>query len=955
MGREKPFCRPKKEAFFGYFALEEPRAQRGFDSYAPARLSLAWASRFERQDIQEGFMEEDRPTADQVLEAVARREREGRRGKLKIFLGMCAGVGKTYAMLQAAHAEKALGRDVVIGYVETHGRPETEALVQGLPVIPRKEVNYRGITLQEMDLDAILARRPELVLVDELAHTNAPGLRHPKRYQDVLEILEQGIDVFSTLNVQHLESRAEIVREITGVPIEETVPDSILDEAEIELIDLPPEDLRRRLAEGKVYVPEKARQAAHLFFREGNLYALREIALRVAAEKAGKDVRDYMRLMRVPGPWKTGHKLLVAVSPSPYSESLIRWTRRLADSWQCPWVAVYVDKGVELGPEATERLTRNLALARALGAEVVTVADQDLVEGILRTARQHNITQIVVGKPGAGSLWGWLRGQAFLRRLLEASGAIDVLFVREEPEGGRVRPSRPRAPLLHSPWYQYGWATAAVVIGTVLGLLVEPWFGYRSISFLYLSIVLSLALWVGRGPVVWATLLSAVLWDYLFVPPRFSLAIASWEDAVTLAFYLVISGVLGSLVARIRLLEEAARKREKKAVALLLWMRELAGTFDLGGIVRVLVKELDRTFQAKVAVFALGQDGVLPQQPHPESSWCPPQKEQAVALWAFHHARAAGRFTDNLPLAEGTYLPLRASGSTLGVLGIKVPEQARFTLEDWDLLEALAGQAALALDRLRLEEKARRVAVLEESEKLGRALLDSASHELKIPITTVQAAASALAHEGDPKTLALAREIQEAARRLDRIVGELLDSASLQSGHLQVKKQWCYLGEIVSEALARLEPELKSRPVSVNIQASLPLVRADPRLLERALENLLLNAQAYTPEGTPIEISAQLTEETVELVVRDWGSGVPEEAKEKVFEKFYRLPGSPPGGTGLGLAIVKGFMEAQGGSVRLENAPGGGARFVLSLPREKEPHLDKEADTLGAPVAVEGS
>ncbi len=462
-------------------------------------------------------MSEDlRPNPDALLSSIQREEAARGRGRLKVFLGMCAGVGKTYAMLEAARREHAAGRDVMLGYVETHGRAETDALAVGLPSLPRRQVEYRGVMLTEFDLDGALVRKPALILVDELAHTNAPGSRHPKRYQDVLELLDAGIDVFTTLNVQHVESRTDTVAQITGATVHETIPDTVLDRAEIELVDLPPDELLQRLHDGKVYVEERARAASANFFRTGNLTALRELALRLAAEHVGQDVQNHLRGHPAPGTWKTGVRLLVALSPSPLSASLIRWTRRLADGVQAPWLAVYVETSRPLVEAEQVRLTANLDLARQLGAEVVTTTDENVVAGLLRVARENNVTQIVFGKPGGGWLDGW-RGRSLLQNLVEASGDIDVLVVRaEKPE----LPVKSRRGLVHvqSQKGQYLWALGMVVAVTFASLILQRWIGYQAVALIYLFAVVLLGMVVGRGPNLFAATLTALCWNYLFVP-----------------------------------------------------------------------------------------------------------------------------------------------------------------------------------------------------------------------------------------------------------------------------------------------------------------------------------------------------------------------------------------------------------------------------------------------------
>ena len=590
----------------------------------------------------------ERPNPDALLASLRKEAARQRRGRLKVFLGMCPGVGKTYAMLEAARRELAAGTDIVIGYVETHGRKETDDLAAGLPAVPRKAVDYRGLTLPEMDLDAVLARRPQLALVDELAHTNTPGSRHPKRWQDVAELLDAGIDVFTTLNVQHLESRADTVRQITGAEIRETVPDSVLDAAELELVDLPPAELRQRLQEGKVYLPDRAAAAAENFFREANLTALRELALRLVADHVGEETQEYHRAQTTAGPWKTGHRLLVAVSASPLSESLIRWTRRTADSLKCPWLAVHVENSRPLDEASQGRLEKNLALARTLGAEVIATADEDLVHGLLRVAHQQNVTQIIVGKPATLGLLDGLRAGRLLRRLTRESGSIDLHVVRaEKDEAARSEP-RWRRPV-SSGWKQYAAATCAVAVVGLFNALLDELTGPRVPGLLFLLAVVLMALFLGRGPVFLGGTLSALVWNFFFLPPRFTFTITSTEDAILFGLYFVVAIVLGQLVARIRTQEQAERQREERATALYQLTRELAQAGTRDEVAWQLMAEVARVFRASVAVAFPDGTGLAV---HPDSSLTVTEKELAVAGWALGHRQAAGRFTDNLPGAE---------------------------------------------------------------------------------------------------------------------------------------------------------------------------------------------------------------------------------------------------------------------------------------------------------------
>jgi two-component system sensor histidine kinase KdpD len=894
--------------------------------------------------------DDKRPDPDALLAAIQKTEAASKRGKFKVFLGMAAGVGKTYAMLRAAQRAQREGRDVAVGYVETHGRKETDALLAGLPIIPRRKGEYRGVLLEEMDLDALLARRPQLAVVDELAHTNIPGSRHAKRYQDVIELLDAGIDVFTSMNVQHAESRVDTVRQITGSTVYETVPDSVLDGAEIELIDLPPEELLKRLDEGKVYVPERAELAMMNFFREGNLNALREMALRLAAEHVGQEVHDYLQAMQITGPWKSGHRLLVAVSASPYSPHMIRWTRRLADNYDCPWLAVYVEQPRPLAEEDQARLTKHLALARELGAEVVATSDVDVARGLLRVAQQQNATQIIVGKPGGDRLLDRLRGGRLLRRLVRDSGVIDLHVVRPEASETHGTARRGRGPgLEHSPPGQYLAALAVVGGCTVLNaaldraLKVDP----HALALIYLLGVALQGCFVGRGPTLVAAAASALLWDFFFLPPRYTLYLTELQDVMMFAMYFVVAIVMGHFVSRIRWQERAESRREERSTALYLLTRDLADAPDADDMARRLVRQVAQAFKCDAALLLRDAGGGLSQTAHPASMFSISEKEKGVAAWAYRFGKAAGRFTDNLPSAESIYIPLATNRGTVGVLAVKLPGEQPPMQEQRDLLDAFARQSALVLDRFRLGAEAEQARLLAESEKLSKALLNSISHELRTPIAAITTAASTLAEfrPGEQPALqkTLAGEIQESAARLNRLVGNLLDMTRLESGNVKPRLEWCDVADLVNVAVRRNEKELGRHQVKIELPNSLPLVRMDFVLIEQALNNLLLNAAAYTPEGTTVEVRVAAGPSEMALTISDHGPGLPTESLPHVFEKFYRVPGAPPGGTGLGLSIVKGLVEAHGGRVEARNRDGGGAEFTIYLPVESNPKPSLEA------------
>lgn len=879
-------------------------------------------------------MTDDRRNPDTLLAAIQQEEARQHRGRLKVFLGMCPGVGKTYAMLEAAQRELKAGRDIVIGYVETHGRKETDALAQGLPQIPRLQLEHRGVTLTELDLDAVLARRPQLALVDELAHTNAPGARHPKRWQDVQELRDAGIDVFTTLNVQHVESRAEVVRQVSGVEIRETVPDSVLDAVEMELVDLPPAELRQRLREGKVYLPDRAVAAAQNFFREANLSALRELSLRLVADHVGVGTRAHHRAQMDAGSWKTGHCLLVAVGPSPLSEPLIRWTRRMADGLQCRWVAVHVEHTAMLTPAAQERLTKNLTTARDLGAEVVTTTDDDLVRGLLRVAREQNASEIIVGKPGDANWLEWLRSGSLLRRLTRESGDIDVHFVRTEKDGPAVKKLWQPQLRSHSDEYLFAAGTTAATGLLNYGLMELT--GPRVPGLVFLLVVVLLALRLGRGPVLLAGALSALAWNFFFLSPRFTFVIERAEDAILFASYFVVAIVLGQLVARIKAQEQAERRREERAVALYELTRDLTDAAGRDEIVWRLAAQVNKVFNAPAAV-------VMPHgeklAAHPDGTLPLDEKELGVADWSFRQRKAAGRFTDNLPAARALHLPLATERKAFGVLAVGLPDRSLTTAQR-DLLETFARQAALVLDRVELRAAAEQARLLAESERLSRTLLNSISHELRTPLAAITSATSTLA-DGDnaPEGLrrAMIAEIQEASARLNRVVGNLLDVTRLESGQIRPRLDWHDARDLVQTTLQELRRELSAHPVKTELPAEPLLARFDFSLLQHALANLLLNAAAHTPPDTPVEVRAQPVDGSLILAVADRGPGIPPEVLPRIFDKFFRVTGAPAGGSGLGLTIVKGIVEAHGGSVTAENRPGGGAIFTLRLPQTEKP------------------
>jgi two-component system sensor histidine kinase KdpD len=889
--------------------------------------------------------ERDRPNPDALLAALQRNEARQRRGRLKVFLGMCAGVGKTYAMLEAARREFAAGTDVVIGYVETHGRKETDALAEGLPILPRRMVAYRGIQLGEFDLDAALARKPKLILVDEFAHTNAPESRHPKRYQDVLELLDAGIDVLTTLNIQHIESRAEAVSQITGVTIYETVPDTALTNAEFELVDLPPDELRSRLAAGKVYLPDRAATAQDNFFRAGNLSALRELALRFTAEHVGQDVLEERLAHGAGAPWKSSQRLMVAVSASPTSASLVRWTRRLAGELHAAWLAVYVESTKALSSEDQTRLAKNLALARELGAEIVTTTDEDVVRGILRTAREHNATQIIIGKPADWRLIELFRGGSVLNRLIRETGNIDVHVVR--PEGEKIS-SRP----LHTDNFwkidfrTYLWVAGIVAGVTGLNAVLDQFVGVYALALTYLMAVVVMALFVSRGPVVFAATLSAILWNFFFLPPRYTFFITSFQDGMMFAMYFIVALVLGQLTARIRTQQNAERQREQRATSLYLLTRELAESPDLAQLLAVVIQQVGKTFGADVALSLPDETESGSITPYFASSWALSDKEQAVAAWAFQHRQAAGRNTDNLPASEGLHLPLIAGTRATGVLSLHFRNTTPLSPAQRDLLDAFVRQIALVFDRERLRDAETQAKLLAESERMGTMLLNSVSHELRTPLAAISSVASGLRTSGElnPAQQSLTVELDEATLRLNRLVRNLLDLSRLEAGHLRTNPDWHDLRDLVNSALQTLGRSLSRHEVKMDIPRDFPPVKLDAVLTEQILINLLGNAAVHTPPKTKVEFQARAEDDQLVLRLMDTGPGLPPGDPMRLFDRFQRGPDAAAGGTGIGLSLVKGFAEAQGGVASAEKRPGGGALFTVKLPLTKLPPVPEEKE-----------
>ena len=880
--------------------------------------------------------EDARPDPDALLAQVQADDEAAKSAKLNIFLGMCPGVGKTYAMLQVAQQLVREGRQILVAVVETHGRIETEKLLEGLQVLPRRQIEYRGHRLTEMDLDAVLERKPDLVLVDELAHTNAPGSRHPKRWQDVLEILDAGINVMSTLNVQHIESRVDIVRQITGVTVSETVPDSILDRADdIELVDLPPAQLLKRLAEGKVYMGERAMTAADNFFKEGHLIALREMALRFTAECVDRDLGDMMRQRRIHGPWKSAERLLVGIAPSPYAESLIRWTRKQAASLDSPWIGVYVETTHRLSDADQVRLGRAMGLVRKLGGEIVTVTDDDVAGALLKVARDRNVSQIVLGKTEPSKLPAWLAKRTLTDQIMRESGDIDVCLVR--PTQARTFDSSGAAvtAATGSGFQEYLWALGGVVVHTVIGLFLRETIGYSAVGMLYLMGVIGGAMLLSRGPVLLLAVVSAVTWDYLFIPPRFTIYIKETPDIMMFCAFFLVALSMGHLTSRLRQRERAERERQQHTAAILGVTQSAALHAELEKGLAAALRIIDSVVGATTALIPRLGDHTLASTAHPASSFYPQGKEWGVVAWCFNRKQPAGRGTDTLPQSEGLYIPLQTATSMMGVIGFHFPERRVIEPATMRIIEAFALQIALVLEKEHFIEAVKQAEVRDESDRLRRTLLDSVSHELKTPIAVMQAALEGMDQTHGAAAEPYKVELRIAVQRLHRIVESLLHMTRLESDVVKPIMDWAAAEDLVRAARDLTGDTLKQHPLEVKIAEALPLVKMDVTLIAQALANLLHNASIHTPTGTHVELGIRLDDaKTLVVTVRDHGPGLPPGMEREVFGKFVRGTGAVAGGTGLGLSIARGFSRAHGGVLTGRTHPEGGAEFTLALPVE---------------------
>ena len=884
-----------------------------------------------------------RPSPEAMLKLAQAEEVTAELGKLKIFLGYAAGVGKTYAMLEAARQRKKDGRDIVVGYVESHGRSETDALLEGLEIIPRMEVHYAGVMLAEMDLDTILARRPHIVLVDELAHSNAPGSRHEKRWQDVEELLEAGIDVYTTVNIQHFESLNDVVAQITGITVRETVPDRLPDLAfEIKLIDIPPEDLLQRLHEGKIYIPDQAAKAIEKFFRPGNLMALRELSLRRTAARVDDQMRAYMETQSIAGPWPTAERLLVCVSGSPFSEKLIRATCRLAEELKAQWFTLYIETpgGGRQVRENRENIWRDLRLAEGLGAQVASVTATHVTDAVMEYAARHNITKIVMGKPNKAR-WREILNPPIVDLIIRRSGGVDVVIVSFEPDksAGAVP-----APKRHHPFELRGYAASLglVAAATVLCELLRPFLAPTNMVMFYLLAVVVASVRLSRKPAIATALLGVLAFDFFFVPPRMTFVVADTQYLLTFLGLLVVGVVISTLVARARERAEVMRAREVHTASLYYLSRDLAASVDSVAVLKAVVRNAEEALNAQVVI--LLPEGERLDIMAASDGLVLGVKEQAVADWAFRNNHPAGRATDTLVSADLIYLPLQTPASVLGVMGVRLENEPDYHSQDnRRLLDAFATQAAMAMERIHFSRQAEQAQILQARENLERALLNSISHDLRTPLVSVTGVLTSLKEEGAHLSDRARRDLLETAcgeaERLNRFVGNLLDMTRIEAGAVRLNFEPCDVQDLFGCALAALEMRLGSREVSFKMLPTMPLVPMDMVLMTQVLVNLLDNSLKYSPPGSLIEVVALTEGAWLVLEIADRGPGVPEHDLKRVFDKFYRIPiPEGAGGTGLGLSICKGIVEAHGGRISAENRTGGGLRIVIRLPLGEQHH-----------------
>jgi two-component system sensor histidine kinase KdpD len=904
--------------------------------------------------------ESPRPDPERILAELKQQEARARRGRLKIFFGASAGVGKSYAMLEAARNARSQGVDVVVGYIEPHGRVETERLLEGLEHLPPLQLRYRGLVRPEFDLDAALRRAPSTLLVDELAHSNLlegePRPRHAKRWQDIEELLDAGISVWSTVNVQHLESLNDVVAGITGIRQQETIPDRIFDEAdEVELIDLPPDDLLQRLRSGRVYVSDQAAVAMDRFFRKPNLLALRELALRRTADRVDAAARAYADHPGQSRPSLARDRFMIAVAPDDQAEQLVRIGKRFAGALDAEWLVVSVETPdmLRLGEAARNRRISVLRLAESLGAQTVTLDGPSAAAALIEYARTRQVTRIVVGEARRRGWRAWLRRSTTAELVRRGRGFDVSVIARQERTTTRPRPDRVTPREIR--WRRYGSALALTVLCTSLAAVMYPYFELTNLVMVYLLGATIAALRLGRGPASLTAVMNVAAFDFFFVQPRFTFAVSDFQYAVTFAVMLIVALIIGTLVANVRAQTRVAGARERRTALLYGMSRELAATRTLPGLARVAVKHVAESFGSDAVLLIPGFDGQL-VDPTLDAMAAPGPAlftaDSSIARWVHDHGRPAGLGTDTLPAAPAQYLPLSAGDRTLGVLVVHPAQRRRVLLpEQQHLLETFASQIALALERARLADDAERARVAAETENLRNTLLSSISHDLRTPLAVIAGASSALADDtlalDWPSRTQLALSIEGKAREMSELISNVLELMRLESGDIRLRRDWQTLDDLLGAALGRSAETLREHPVRIDLPPDLPAVQVDAPLLTQVLCNLLENGARHTPAGTPLQVSALLDGAQLRVTVDDTGPGLPPGDPEQLFAKFHRGRGEGnTGGAGLGLAICRAVIRAHGGEIQASQRPGGGARFSFTLP------LSESTEGAGDPGAA---
>lgn len=872
--------------------------------------------------------EEEKPNPDDLLKAIQKEESQSTLGKLKIFFGMSAGVGKTYAMLQEAQQELKDGVNVVIGVINTHGRKETEALTAGIPVIPEKWVTYKDTVFEELDLETIIKTKPDLVLVDELAHTNMPGSRHPKRWQDVIEILDAGIDVYTTLNVQHVESRKDIVEGLTGIQIRETVPDLILERASsIELIDIPPPELLKRLHEGKVYIGDQSRVAAEHFFLEENLMALREIALRFTAEKVDHDLHG---ILHGKG-WKTRERLMVAISSAPTSEELIRSARRLAFELDAPWIVVYVDTGAKLTDKDQARLNKHFTLARELGAEVITTHDLDVTTALGRIAKQRDITRIIIGRPPKRRFkLAYLYGGNFLDRLENENKQIDIIVLRQERETELLPRSWPAIQYTSS-WKGYALALAFGAVITIFGLLIDPIVGYKSVGFIFLLGILILSLFVGRGPIFLAALLSAICWYLLFIPPQQIPSAVDFEDITLVLIYFCVAAVVGTMTSRMREQDRLLFKREENAEKLYEIERDIAMATNIQNLKLNVCSRLENMFPGKFDILTKSPDNeqlIFDTQ----LSVLKEGVDRAAAEWVFKNGKVGGWSTDTLPSAKGIYFPIKYAKNTAGILAYLPKTERSLSLDEQNFIQTIAQLLYHFLERYLFEEKMIRQDYTRQIERMHQSIFHSLNRSFYTPLEEITNINRQLQQEElDPNIRSLVSKMEQFIFNIKFTVDNIIAISELESGFVHFEPKKHLIRELIAQSIAELKPFIDQHPIEIIPPPRPTLLSFDYRHIKLAVNNLILNAIEYSPPTSPIQIKVDILEKEFRLSVLDEGSGIPPYVLPLIFEKFYRISKDSKG-LGLGLAIVKSVVSIHQGKIEVKNREVKGTEFSLILP-----------------------